>query len=69
MPSTLQPPRLQLLSGIRRIAVTETSVSQYHRGPIEGAPEAHRTSQNYRIVGIRRALNFFLHYTEKRQFL
>ena len=34
-------------------AVRETDVSRHQGGPIEGAPETPRTSQHYRIEGIK----------------
>ena len=37
----------------RLIAVRETGVSWHHGGPIEGPPETPRTSQHYRIEGIK----------------
>ena len=37
----------------RLIAVRETGVSRHQGGPIEGPPETHRTSQHYRIEGIK----------------
>ena len=35
------------------LAVRETGVSRHHGGPIEGPPETPRTSQHYRIEGIK----------------
>ena len=40
-------------TAIRRAAVRETGVSRYQGGPIEGPPETSRTSQHYRIEGIK----------------
>ena len=37
----------------RLIAVRETGVSRHQGGPIEGPPETPRTSQHYRIEGIK----------------
>jgi len=53
--ANLSLPRLEKKTAIRRIAVRETSVSRYHRGPIEGPPKVPHSSHHYRIEGFKGA--------------
>ena len=46
----------ELINTMSYSAVRETSVSLHHGGPIEGPPETPRTSQHYRVEGIKGVL-------------